>query len=293
MAFARQAPDEPSIYSGVGRESCLAFMPADGGTITREMCPAQYITYADTMVDTWYEPALSPDGKLLAFMWQRGFRVSALGYFDTYLMVTAPDRPGDTTQTRVYVNYTEPVGNPFPRRAEIATHLTWAGPGTLLFLATYEHIQKVKGGGAVRVTDTTYEPLALMSMDVRTGAYHVVPGGSYVGAYAVAPSGQLWVAGGSGVLLLDTLTGATAPVAAVPGGVAELINVGGTLVVLRQDARTIVTVDTATGVSTPVAGFATPVHRISAAGGRRVVVEVEQGNALFGTPTDLWLIELP
>src|SRR6266498_514377 len=54
------------------RERCLALLPVDGGTLRGEYCPRLPTTLADTFLDTWTEPALSPDGHWVAYSWQQG-----------------------------------------------------------------------------------------------------------------------------------------------------------------------------------------------------------------------------
>jgi len=295
LLFTRQSDAETSIYTGFGREECIAIMPVDGGTISASYCPDRLIPHPDSLVDTWFEPSLSPDGRQIAFMWQRAYRVSALGFLDAYLMVTPLDRMADTTLRRLEVSYVQP-GLPNPIRADIATRITWPDDHTLRFLATYEHIQKVKGGGAERVTDTTDDALALMELDLPSGASRLVPGGDSVLAYAAAPSGGIYVvreADSTALLLLDPATGTTAPVAAFPRAVRDIIVVDGLVAAVAADSSQILTMDPATGQVQPISGFAGPVRRLAAAGGRRFVAEIENAVQLFGAPTDLWLMQIP
>ncbi len=298
IVFARQSDAEPALtYAPAGRETCLAWLPLGGGTLLRALCPERFLGPTDTLVDTWFEPALSPDGRRVAFNWQRALRISALGYVTSHLMVTDADRPADTTAFRQMVRYVEaaqPGEN--PRRADIATRITWVDDGRLLFLATFEQIIKVKGGGASRVTDTLFVPLALMTADLATGSMTVVPGGDSVIAYAAAPGGGLWVvkaADSAALLRLEPSSGLTGPVGAFSGAVRDLIVVDGAPVAIVGDGAAIERLEPATGVRLRVGRFTGPVIRLAPAGGRRLVAEVEAGSAPFGSPPDLWLVELP
>src|SRR5256885_16043705 len=49
------------------QERCLALLPVDGGTLRGEYCPRGPVSLADTFVDTWTEPALSPDDRGVAY----------------------------------------------------------------------------------------------------------------------------------------------------------------------------------------------------------------------------------
>ena len=292
VVYARQGDAYANpTYAPTGREECLAFLPVVGGTIQRLLCPHDLVPPTDTFVTTWFEPSLSPDGRRIAFTWQRGPNVGPLGFTSTYLMVTAVDRPADTTQVRLVVDYND--GGLYPRRADFASRVTWLGDGHLRFLATYEHIFKVKGGGADRVTDTIYTPLALMDADLATGAVTRVPGGDSVIAYAAAPSGGVWVVrepDPSALLLLDPATGTRtavgrfssaaldlvaldgAPVAVV-GPVADPATSGLPVAVVRG-GNLIERLDPATGQRSDLATFAGPFHHIAAAGSHRLVAEL-------------------
>jgi hypothetical protein len=297
-------------YSPIGREGCLAFLPVEGGTIARLFCPHALLSPADTFVNTWFEPSLSPDGSKLAFTWQRGPNVGPLAIWDADLVVTAADRPTDTTGVRVVVNYAE--AGTFPRRATHASRITWLGEDRLRFLATWEHIYKVKGGGAERVTDTIYEPLALQELDLFTRTITPVPGGDSVVAYAAAPSGGVWVVREphpDSLFLLDPATGVRTAVGSFSSRALDLIALGGAPVAIVDPVvepgpvadyittihggATIERLDPQTGARTRLTGFAGPVRRIAAAGGGRFVAEIEQVTLPFGAPSDLWLLELP
>jgi hypothetical protein len=310
IVFARQGTAYPNpLYTIVGREECLAFLPVEGGTLRRTLCPHDLIVPADTFVHNWFEPALSPDGTRLAFSWQRGPNVGPLGFADIFLMVTAVDRPADTLQTRVQVHYAE--DGYYPRYASLASRITWLSADRLRFLATFERIFKVKDGGAERVTDTLFEPLALMELDVASGTSRVVPGGDSVIAYVNAPDGRVWVVRGAdsaAVVLLDPATGTRSPVGRFSAVVVDLVAVAGSLVAAVDPAYdpggglprpvprgggALERLDPSTGVVTALPYLKGPIRHLAAAGGRRFVVEAEASLRPFGWPADLWLLELP
>jgi hypothetical protein len=290
IAYSRQTDHEISIYTGLGREACIALLAPEGGTIRREYCPETELSPLDSLVDTWYEPVVSPDGRRIAYMWQRGYRISALGFYNAHLLVTTLDDIADTTQYRAVVQYDEPDAG---RRANIATRIAWLDSTRLRFLATFEHIIKVKGGGAGRVTDTLYQPLALKQLDLHTGLQSVVPGGDSAIAWAPAPGGQVWLvrtADSTALLHLDPVTGTRTPAGHFTAAVVDLVAVDGGVVAAVGAGDRIEFLDTATGLLTPMTGFPGPVRRLAAAAGRRVVVEADAGWSDFGRPTDLWLV---
>jgi len=312
IVFARQGDAYANRgYSPMGREQCIAFLPLEGGTLRQVLCPHDHIVPPDSFVHTWFEPALSPDGSRIAFMWQRGPNVGPEGYHDAVLAVAPVARPSDTTRTRVLVNYAE--AGTYPRRADLATRINWVDASHLCFLATFERIFDVRRGGAGRVTDTLYEPLAVMEVDVGTGATRVVPGADSALAYTPAPDGGIWLVRASdstAVLHLDPTTGARSLVGRFSSAVLDLIAVDGAPVAIVsplldlanpgdlpvptvRGGGAIERLDPATGLLLRMTGFTGPVVRLAAAGGRRFVAEVERANVPFGVPSDLWLLEVP
>ncbi len=290
LVYARQGDAYANLdYAPVGREECLAFLPVEGGTVSRLLCPHSLLPPTDTFVNTWFEPALSPDGKRVAFTWQRGPNVGPLGFASVYLTVASVDRPADTTGFRAVVNYTDGV-----RYADFASKVSWLDEGHLRFLATRELIFKVKGDGASRVTDTTYEPLALMDADLTTGVLTPVPGGDLVTAYAAAPSGGVWVVrqtDTAALFLLDPATGTRTLVGRFSGNVTDLAAVDSLPVAVV--GNTAERLDPATGTRTTLAASAGPIHHIAAAGPHRFILEIEAVVDPWHVPPDLWLFETP
>lgn len=303
LVYSRQSASEPSDYdpTGRGREACLAFMDVGGGTIARQLCPDRFVTRPDTFVDTWYEPAVSPDGRRIAYFWKRGTRIGPLAFHDGYLTVTSVDRPTERPAARVQVTYLE--AGAVPRRANIPTRVTWADDGHVRFLATVEHIIKVKGGGSERVTDTLEYPIALMELDVAAGTAGVVPGGDSVLAYAPAPDGAIWVVradDATAVWRLEPATGSRTLVGRFASTPRDIAAVGGIIVAIVDGGTALAGLDPETGIVLPLLTFEEspplkglgPARRLTAAGGRRFVIQLDRAVGPFGAPPDLWLMEL-
>ena len=303
LVYSRQSAAEPSNYdpTGRGREACLAFMDVEGGTITRQLCPDRLVTRPDTFVDTWSEPAVSPDGRRLAFFWKRGTRIGPLAFRDGYLTVTSVDRPTEPPAARVQVTYQE--AGAAPRRANIPTRVTWADDGHVRFLATEELIIKVKDGGSQRVTDTLEYPLALMELDVAAGTARVVPGGDSVVAYASAPDGGIWVVradDSTAVWRLDPATGSRTLVGRFASRPLDIAAVGGIVVAIVDRGAALAGLDPETGIALPLFVLeslsplkgAGPARRLASTGGRRFVLDLDRSVGRWGAPPDLWLMEL-
>ncbi|HEY6224352.1 MAG TPA: hypothetical protein VIW26_11245 [Gemmatimonadales bacterium] len=290
ITYSRLDPDER------GEERCLATIPLEGGTISAETCPGAPATPADTFVDTWIRPALSSDGRQVAYMWQQGTVIGVLGFWSTSVVVAPASRP--TAATRVWpIIWTAPNG----RLADAVTALSWVDDHTLRFLIGYEFIFKVKGGGQTRYTDTTFESFALAQLDVGTGAFTTVPGGLDVLAYAPAPDGGLWlVKHGAPATLLHQAPGVdttTTVVGQFADSVRVLANVGDLPVAITAASDSTV-VWLVPGDSVPhalaVGSGVGPVTDIAPVPGtRRFIAVVERGRDLFGDPANLWVYELP
>ena len=279
LVFSRLPPDRPAG----SRERCLAFLPAEGGTLSRTICPPPPLTPADTFVHTWVEPSLSPDGARIAFAWQKG---SPVGYYTwTRDLVIAPltdaGHPSRSWQTWFEL--------PDGRIATSASKIMWLNATTLRMLASYERVFKVKGGGAERLTDTVTDMYSLIDVEIATGAWHVVPGADSTIAYAPAQGGGYWLVKSSDstqLLLLDN--GVVTPVTTFSGPVSDIANVDGVPVAVRSDGLTI---------EWPGGHyeFDAPVSRIVAVPGKRLfVAEVEKsGIPLDPAGANLWLFGVP
>ena len=279
LVFSRLPPDRPAG----SRERCVAFLPVEGGTLSRTLCPPMPLTPGDTFVHTWVEPSLSPDGTQIAYAWQRG---SQVGYYTWTrdLAVASVSDPGHPTHSW-QAWYVLPDG----RIATAFSKITWLSPTTLRMLASYERVFKVKGGGADRLTDTVIDVFSLIDVDITTGAWSVVPGADSTIAYAPAPGGGYWLVKSSDSTQLWLLeNGVATPLDTFSGPVMDIANVDGVAVAVRSGGLTI---------EWPGGhyDFAAPVSRIVAVPGKRLfVAEVEKsGIPLDPAGANLWLFGVP
>jgi len=277
-----------------GRERCLAFLAAAGGTLHRTVCPPPPVSPADTFVDTWVEPALSPDGRQIAFVWQKG--ASAAYYTWTRDLVVAPTNdPGHPTFAW-QAWYVLPDG----RTATAVSKPMWLGPTTLRFLASYERVFKVKGGGAERMTDTLVDAYSLVDLNFADGVGRtvgVVPGADSTIAYTPVATGGVWLVKSSDstrLLLLAPGADTTVGVAVFSAPVVDLADVAGVPVALLAGGELVEWIDLTTGIIGQ-SGAATPIRRIAAVPGtRRFVAEVETtADPLASVGANLWLFAVP
>jgi hypothetical protein len=278
-AYSRRVPGAPH------GAACIAILPAEGGTLTAEFCPPEP-SAADTFVSNWMEPALSPDGTRLAYVWRRSAPVSYLGAWSHDLAVAAADAPGTPIMTRSLVLHLADG-----RFANTAMELRWTDDTTVRYLAAFESIYKVKDGGASRYTDTTLLPYVLMEMNARTSASRAVPGADTVSAYADDGAGGTWVARGGVRLVHLGADGTPTPAPDLPFAPTDLDLLDGLLVVAGGLAQ-IAFGDPAVG-SWQLLDAPGPVFRITRGPDRSVVAEVERGEVPFGAPANLWLLPVP
>jgi hypothetical protein len=264
---------------------CLAILPVEGGTLRATFCPP-VPPPPDSLIGTWLEPATSPSGRQVAFIWQRGYPLSTRAW--THHLTVAPvDSPAQGRQTLIAGWASD------QRFYNSALKPTWIDEETVRFLAAYDFVFKVKGGGADRFTDTLPVPRTLMDLRVADGTLSAVLAGDSVIAYAPATDGGTWVVKEWDPTTLRHLDAAGALVAhgAYFDTVRDLAEVDGR--VLAATGDTFLTwLDPATGETGSVA-VTGPARRLTPAGGRRVVAEVELDAREFGAPAHLWLLELP
>jgi WD40 repeat protein len=273
-----------------GRERCLAFLAAAGGTLHRTVCPPP-ASPTDTMIDTWVEPALSPDGRQIAFVWQTGGPASYYTWTRDLVVARVDDPAHPTFAWPSW--YVLPDG----RTATAVSKPMWLGPTTLRFLASYERVFKVKGGGAIRLTDTATDVYSLADLDLATGTVGVVRGADSTIAYAPVATGGVWLVKSSDstrLLFLAPGADTAVGVASFSGPVVDIANVAGIPVGLFASGVVVESMDLSTGTVGYI-GAVTPIRRIAAVPGtRRFVVEVETtADALASVGANLWLFALP
>ena len=279
-----------------GRERCLAFLAAAGGTLHRTVCPPPPASPADTMVDTWVEPALSPDGSQIAFVWQKSGPVSYYTWTRDLIVAPTNDPAHPTFVWQSW--YVLPDG----RTATAVSKPMWLGPTTIRFLASYERVFKVKGGGAERLTDTLVDAYSLVDLNFATGdpgggTVSIVPGADSTIAYAPVATGGVWLVKSSDstrLLFLAPGADTTVGVATFSGPVVDLANVAGVPVALLAGGEVVEWIDLTTG-TVGQTGAATPIRRLAAVPGtRRFVAEIETTtNPLASVGANLWLFAVP
>lgn len=286
VAYSRLDPEHSPL------DRCLALLPTDGGTIIAEYCPP-----LDTnAISAWLEPALSPDGSRIAFLWQRGDPVTAAPSADT-LVVAPVDDPTHPTYLRKLdsLDAARGIGLLYPQKP------AWVNGHTLRFLYSTFVITYVKTG-TPRFADTTIGAASLVDLDLTTGAITNVPGAAGAQTYAQAPDGGVWftrfdsTGALSAATLLHLAPGSTTPdtVGRFSARVVDLANVGGTPVALLLGASTFEALDPATGTPGFPVVLDTPARRIAAAPGRRLVIARDVTAAPpYGDRANLWLYQVP
>jgi hypothetical protein len=274
-----------------GRERCLAFLSAAGGTLHRTVCPPPPRTLADTFVDTWVEPALSPGGAQLAFVWQQGAPASYYTWTRTLVVARANDLGRPTFAWPVW--YVLPDG----RIATAVSKPIWISSTTIRFLASYERVYKVKGGGSERLTDTAMDAYSLADLSLTAGTVGVVPGADSTIAYAPIATGGTWIvksADSTRLLFLAPGADSAVSVAVFLGPVVDLADVNGVPVGLRAGGDAVEWIDLTTGTVAQIETVR-PIRRIVAVPGtRRFVAEMENSaDSLASVGANLWLFALP
>ena len=264
--------------------SCIAYLPAGGGTLVGTYCPP-LPSAADTFVSTWSAPVLSPDGRRVAFLWERSASTSALGAWTSELIV-APAAALRAPTFRWALQEILPEGY-----VNSIVEPAWIGGGAIRFLAAFDSIWKVKGGGAERFTDSAFVPRVVMEADPASGVLRRVAGGDSALAWTPGAGDNFWIVRAP-ARLLQVSGGVATERDAFSQPVADLAFVSGTVVAALGDSAAVEWIDPVTGARGQIATPG-PVRRVSPAGGRRFVAEVERGVDPFGRPANLWLFELP
>jgi hypothetical protein len=174
----------------------------------------------------------------------------------------------------------------------------WLNATTVRFLASYERVFKVKGGGAERLTDTLMDAYTLVDLDLAAGGTAgIVPGADSTIAYAAVASGGFWLVKSSDstrLLFLAPGTDSAVTVTSFSGPVVDLTDVEGVPVALLSSGTTVEWIDVPTGVVSRLS-IELPLRRIAVVPGtRRFVAEVENtADPLASIGANLWLFSLP
>jgi len=286
LVFSRRDADRPD------GDRCLAFLPVEGGRLLGEACAHGHTS--DLTQDAWLFPAISPDGRRVAFVRERG-ALGATTPDERALVVALLDAP-DSAVMVVRGTYPTPsgqLGNAFQK-------ITWLNDGTLRFLGGVESLDNGTLGGFVPLgvfeiaadAAPTTPPVAIpqladaVAYDVgRDGSVYFVPATDPTTVYrwmpdsTPAPLVQFGSTGGPTLLQLGDVAFADSVIAVIGvfGG-AE----GGTSARLAW-------ADLAAGaLQHDVLTFSAARRLAGVLGRRQVVLEVGDG----GDP-NLWLVGFP
>jgi hypothetical protein len=284
------------------RDRCLALLPSEGGSVTREICdrtPA-----ADDSVNAFSSPAIGADGRL-AFV-----RASApldvgrpLAPRFHEIVVGTMVNPGNVRVLRT-VPYTGPSG----RQHQEISQVRWLTDSVLVYIG-----QKVDYVGACGPCpkDTLPTGLEIVQLDTRGAVplLTMLPGSDQASSLAVVTADTIYftVNGDSRVYSLALSTDAIAVVhdfgagiardvqvsggrlVAVVGGDVSFVDDPGTGPVQRDGGGALMLVDRSGGAETLLAPVGIMFrHPALSPSGTEVVAEV-----ITGTATDLWLVAVP
>jgi hypothetical protein len=264
-------------------DGCLALLPLEGGTLYHTVCARGAL--ADSVRDSWLYPAISPDGRRIAFVRER--LVFRAGNLLERALVVAPLAAPDSAVV-VVAGYAIPGG-------EVASgyrKVTWSDDQTLWFLGGFE-----TSGPATVEGFAPYGVFAVTLAGDQAGVPEVVPDLSFVRTYARGDDGTVYfvpsgstavhrlVAGAASELVAQFTGTDEAPLIgltdlAASGGVVTVI---GTLQFPEAGAVTqLFVADVAGGTSPRVVPLAVTPQRLAGVPGRARVL-VESGG-------DLWLV---
>lgn len=272
-------------------DRCLAFLPVEGGRLLREACARGALS--DNTRDAWLYPAISPDGRRVAFVRERGSLHSGVPQ-ERALVVAPLDAPDSAVVVvrGVFPTPTGQLGNAFQK-------ITWRDDGTLRFLGGVESSVNGTLGGFVPLgvfeiaadAAPTTPPVAIPELanavaydPANDGSVYFIPGADPTAVYrwvpdsAPAPEARFGNTGGAILLRLTDVALADSVIAVI--GVCQLE--GGTQARLSW-------IDLASGGSQYDVFTFSAARRLAGVPGRRLVVL----EAADGGDSDLWLVGFP
>jgi hypothetical protein len=161
---------------------CLALLPVEGGRLYRTACA--HGTSADTVRDSWLRPAVSPDRRRVAFLYERR-AVASGGLLSRALVVASFDAP-DSVAVTVAGSYDLPgggLGNGFHQ-------ISWADDVTVRFL----------GGTETSGANASFVPAGVFQFPVGTDPSpdpQIVPDLADATLYAVNDDGTVYFVSGT------------------------------------------------------------------------------------------------
>ncbi len=290
-------------YDRPDRDRCLALLPAEGGTITRQIC--NRVPAADDSVDAFAAATVAPDGRLAYVRASAPLDVGRpLAPRFTELVVATLTDPHRLTLLQSF-----PHPGPSGRGHDGVAHLRWLSDSVLVYVG--QRVAYIPP--CFRCPpDTIPSGLELVRLDLGgpVPVPSMLPGSDQASSVAVAGGDTVWftVNGDSRVFRLVLSTDSLAVLHDFgAGGIARDVQVAGnTLLAVvggdvsftndptvgplqRDGGGPIFAVDLTTGTETQVTPTGFQFRHIALApDGTRLVAEL-----VTGATTDLWLVEVP
>jgi hypothetical protein len=160
-------------------DRCLAFLPGDGGAISRYVCST---SAADDTINVFDEAALLGDSMAYVRAGTERF-LPGLGP-DRQALVVAPIADPNATRVVQQIPFTTPWGATY----DAISHVAWLGPGRLAFIG--EHVTFPRPCSSC-APDTVRVGIGLVIADVAGAApvYTRMPDGDSASSLAVDPGG--------------------------------------------------------------------------------------------------------
>lgn len=236
----------PSVQSGLVAYSrrlsdrkdhdwCVSVLPDTGGQLIHDLCPPGP---ADTLVDAWRFPALSPDTASVIFWKERGLISNLVPATRGFVRVTW-SQP-DSVRPILDAPYHFADGT----LGNAVRQVTWPSANTLRFVAGVEYVDLFS-------SDTVFTSLGVTDLDLTSGALALWPGTAGATSYANSADGGIWYASGPTVQHLAPGSSTPNTIATFPHAVESLADASGVPVA-------IIFLVTETGASVPVLGFIQP-----------------------------------
>jgi hypothetical protein len=273
-------------------DRCLAFLPVEGGRLQREACARGMLS--DSTRDAWLYPAISPDGRRVAFVRERGSLQSSVPQ-ERALVVAPLDAPDSAVVVvrGVFPTPTGQLGNAFQK-------ITWRDDRTLRFLGGVDSVSHGTLSGFVPLgvfeiaadAAPTTPPVAIpeladaVAYDLENdGSVYFIPAGDPIAVHRWVPDSAPAL-----VVRFDSNDGSTLRQltdVAFAGGVIAAIGIFDYVEGASQTR--VAWIDLAAGGSQQDVYRFVAARRLAGVPGRRLVVL----EAADGGDPDLWLVGFP